>query len=123
MSKITNTLTVDKFMADLHLRYAGNVKHLYSKQLYKACFACDAAYSDNKDLAKITISGKILKERAFGDAGNRNYDRYQRALESIVYKFFDNITGSGLSVNQQLAEKLQKPVIKKNEKKKNLCKI
>ena len=33
------------------------------------------------------------------------------------------MTGSGLSVNQQLAEELQKPVIKKNEKNKSLCKI
>ena len=31
----------------------------------------------------------------------------------MVYKFFDNKTGSGISVNDQLIEELHKPVIKK----------
>ena len=31
----------------------------------------------------------------------------------MVYKFFDKKTGSGISVNEQLAEKLHKPVTKK----------
>ena len=30
----------------------------------------------------------------------------------MVYKFFDKKTGSGISVNEQLAEELHKPVIK-----------
>ena len=38
---------------------------------------------------------------------------YQRALAIVVYKFFDKKTGSGISVNKQLAEKLHKPVTKK----------
>ena len=42
--------------------------------LNKACFAHDVAYSDIKYLAKRTISGKILKNRAYGIARNRNYD-------------------------------------------------
>ena len=37
-------------------------KHSYKNELDKACFAHDAAYSDSKDLAKRTISDKILKE-------------------------------------------------------------
>ena len=37
-----------------------NLKHLYRNELDKACFAHDAAYSDNKGLAKRTIPGKIL---------------------------------------------------------------
>ena len=40
-------------------------------------------------------------------------DGYQKALASMVYRFFDKKTGSGLSVNEQLAEELHKPVIKK----------
>ena len=31
----------------------------------------------------------------------------------MVYKFFDKKTGLGISVNEQLAEKLHKPIIKK----------
>ena len=54
--------------------------------MYKACFA--HAYSDSKDLAERTISDKILKDRAYEIARNRNYDGYQRALTSMDYKFF-----------------------------------
>ena len=42
--------------------------------LKKACFAHDAAYSDIKYLAKRTISGKILKDRAYEIARNLNCD-------------------------------------------------
>ena len=35
------------------------------------------------------------------------------ALASIIYKSFDKKTGSGVSVNQNLAEELYKAVIKK----------
>ena len=34
-----------------------------------------------------TISDKILKDRAYEIARNRNYDGYQRALASMVHKF------------------------------------
>ena len=60
-------------------RETGNLKHLYRN---------DAAYSDTKDLAKRTISNKILKDRAYEIATNCNYDRYQRVLANMVYKFF-----------------------------------
>ena len=35
-------------------------------ELDKSCFAHDAAYSDSKDLAKRTISDKILNTEAYG---------------------------------------------------------
>ena len=63
-------------------RETGNLKRLYRDELDKACFAHDAAYSDSKDLAKRTILGKILKDRAWEFARIRNYDGYQRALGS-----------------------------------------
>ena len=59
------------------------------KELDKVCFTHDAAYSDSKDLAKRTISDKILKDRAYEIARNRGYDGYQRPLASMVYKFFE----------------------------------
>ena len=79
-------------------RETGNLKHLYRNELEKACFAHDAAYSNNKDFVKRTISDKILRDRAYEIARNRKYDGYQRALASMVYKFFDKETGSGVSV-------------------------
>ena len=51
----------------------------YKNELDKACFAHDAAYSDDKDLGTRTISDKILKDRALEIARNCDYDRYQRA--------------------------------------------
>ena len=74
------------------------------------CSWCSIFYS--KDLGKQTISDKILKDRAFEIARNCNYDGYQRALVSMVYKFFDKKTGLGVSLNEQLTEKLYKPVKK-----------
>ena len=79
------------------------MKHLYGNELDKACFVHDAAYSDSKDLAKGTISDKILKDGAYETARNRNYDGYQRAFASMVYKFCDKKTRLGTSTNDQLA--------------------
>ena len=102
------------------------MKYLYRNKLDKACFAHDAAYSESKNLAKRTISDKIFKNRAYEIARNRGYDGYQRALASMVFKFFDQITGSGAiakskawaSVNEQLAEEIHKPVTKKFKRRK-----
>ena len=139
MNKITSNVlqTGDKFMPELHLKHPGftysacglfpkhheriqkvrktaNLKLLYTNELDKACFAHDAAYFDSKDLAKRTISDKILKDRASEIARNGKYDGYQRALASMIYKFFDKKTRLGVSVNEKLAEELHKAVIKKN---------
>ena len=90
-----------------------NLKHLYKNELDKACFA-QVAYSDSEDLAKRTISDKILKDRAYEISRNRNYDECQRVLAIMVYKFFDKKKGSGVGLN----EKLHKPVIKKFKRRK-----
>ena len=41
----------------------------------------------------------------------------------MVCKFFDEKTGLGMSVNEQLAEELHKPLTKKNKKNKSLFEI
>ena len=53
-----------------------------------------------------------MKDRAYEIARNQNYG-YQRASSSMVYKLFDKETCSRIIVNEQLAEELHKPVIKK----------
>ena len=118
-------LTGNKFIPELHLkqpgftycacrsfnkyhkriqtfRAASNLKHLYKNELDKGCFAHDVPYFDSKDLAKIkiTISDKILNDRSYEIARNCGYDGYQRALASMVYKFFDKKRGLGISVNE-----------------------
>ena len=77
---------------------------------------------NQKDLTKRTISDNILKNRAYEIARNWKYDGYQRALASMVYKFFDKKIGSGVSVNEKLAEELYEAVITKL-KNKSLCEI
>ena len=86
------------------------------------------AYGKTKDLVKRTQSDKVLKDKAFKIASDPKYDGYQRALASIVYKFFDKKSSSlnnssGSSVinepNYQLANELQKPIIRKFKKRRS----
>ena len=105
----------------------GDTNYIYMNGLDKACFTHDAAYSDSKDLTRRTVADKILKNRAFDIAKDQKYDGYQRGLASMVYKIFDSkVSGSGAKHvntkitprNEQLAEELHKPIIRKFEKRK-----
>ena len=72
--------------------------------------------------ARITAADKVLRDKAFNIAKNPKYEGYKRGLASIVYKFCDKKTaGSGMKsapLNEQLAEELHKPIIRKFPKKK-----
>ena len=111
----------------------GDAKYIYKNELDRACFQHDMAYGDFKDLAKRTVSDKVLRDKAFDIAKNPKYDEYQRGLASIIYKFFDKkSTGSGVATlanklanneikqNLRLAEELNKPIIR-NFKKRTVC--
>ena len=81
------------------------------------------AYGDFKDLKRRAASDKMLRHKVFHIAKNPKYDKYQRGLASMVYKFFDKKSkGSGINMslkfNEQLAEELHKPIIRKFKKKK-----
>ena len=54
-----------------------------------------------------------MKERDYEIARNRNYDGYQRALASMIPKFFVKKAGLRASINEQLAEQFHKPVTTK----------
>ena len=115
-------------------RETGDTNYIHKNELDKACFVHDAAYSDSKDLTKRTVADKILKNKAFDIAKDPKYDGYQRGLASMVYKFFDSkvaspdkkCIGSGAKrvntkitpQNEQLAEELHKPIIRKFKKRK-----
>ena len=145
MNTVINKFLVagDKFVPEIHLRQpqftysacgtftkherriqkfkkTGDTNYIYMNELDKACFTHDAAYSDSKDLTKRTVADKILKNRAFDIAKDPKYDGYQGGLASMVYKFFDSkVSGSGAKLtlqNEQLAEELHKPIIRKFEK-------
>ena len=81
------------------------------------------AYADFKDLTRTIASDKILCDKAFNIAKNPKYDSYRKGLASMVYKFFDKETAGSCIKNEsisnkELAEELQKPIIKKFKKRK-----
>ena len=82
------------------------------------------AYGDFKDSKRRTAANNVLRDKTFNITKNSKYDGYQRGLASMVYRFFDKSTnGSGVTLanksipqNEQLAEELHKPIIRKFEK-------
>ena len=96
---------------------AGDTSYIYKNELDKACFQHDMVYGDFKDLERRTASGKVLRDKAFNIAKNPKYDGYQGGLSSMVYDFFDKKSNSSgvnmpLQSNEQLAEELQKLIIR-----------
>ena len=76
------------------------------------------AYGDFKDLKRRTQSDKVLKDKVFEITSNPKYDGYQRGLASMVYKFLNKKSkGAGIKnkikENQQLANEVHKPIIRK----------
>ena len=147
MNEIVNKflLVADKFMPEMYLRQSGftysacgpftknkekiqkfketgDTSYIYKNELDKECFQHDMAYGDFKDLAKRTAADKLLRDKAFKIASDQKCHGYQRGLASMVYKFFDKKSqGSGLASNKeniQLADELQKPIIRKFKKRK-----
>ena len=47
------------------------------------------AYEGFKDLERRTAADKVLRDKVFNIAKNSKYNRYQRDLASMVYKFFN----------------------------------
>ena len=120
---IKNKEEIQKFKQTEDSRY------IHRNELDKACFQHDMAHADFKDLKKGTAADKSLRGKAFNIAKYPKYDGYQRKLASIIYKFFDKKTkGSGVTTfanksaiksipqNEQLAEELHKPIIRKFKK-------
>ena len=145
MNEIVNkfSLAGDKLMPETHLKQlgfkysacgpftknkeriqkfkeTGDPRYIYKNELDKYCSQHDMAYGDFKDLARRIVSDKILWDKAFNIAKSPKYDGYQKGLASVVYKFFDKKSAkSKMKIkNEQLAEKLHKPIIKKFLKRK-----
>ena len=79
------------------------------------------AYGKLKDLVRKTQSDKVLRDKAFKIASDPKYDGYQRGLASMAYKFFDKkskVSGIINESNYQLANELNKTIIKKLKKRK-----
>ena len=92
-------------------------------------------YGDFQDLTKRTAADKVLRDKAFNIAKDLKYDGYQRGLASMVYKFFDKKNFwqwchytcksnksaiKSMAQNEELAEELHKPIIRKLKKNKSI---
>ena len=74
-----------------------DTKYIYKNELDKTCFQHDIAYGDFKDLTKRTAADKVLRDNAPNISKDPKYDKYERGMASMVYKFFDKKTaGSDL---------------------------
>ena len=99
----------------------GNTNVIYKNELDKTCFQHDMAYGKAKYLVRRTQSDKALRDKAFNITNDPKYDGYQRSLASMVYKFFDKKSSGGNITNEpnfQLADELQKPIIRKLKQRK-----
>ena len=101
----------------LKKKKAEDSRYIYQNQLDKACFQHDMAYGDFKDFTRRTTSDKILSDKAFNIAKNKENNEYQRGIASMVYHFFDEKTsGSGIKneniSNKELTEELDKPIVR-----------
>ena len=81
------------------------------------------AYEEYKDLNRRTAGDKVLRDKVFDIAKNPKYDGYQRGIALMVYEFFDENISNGtvkteVISSKELAEELQKPIIRKSEKRK-----
>ena len=94
------------------------------------------AYGDFTDLKKRTAADKVLRDKVFNIAKDPKYDGYKKGLAAVVYNFFDKKTkGSGVTTlanksaiksipqNEQLAEELHKPIIRKCKKEKYIQRL
>ena len=78
---------------------------------------------DFKDLTGRIASDKIFRDNVFNIIKNPKYDGWQGDVASMVYKPYDKKT-SGSAIknenfsNNEVAEKLHKPIIKKFKKRK-----
>ena len=78
----------------------GDSQYIYQNELDKACFQHDMSYGDFENLTRRTTSDKILSDKALNIAKNPKYNRFQRGLASMVYKFFDKKAVGGAVKNE-----------------------
>lgn len=68
-----------------------------------------------------TTSDNVLRDKSFNNPKTPKYDEYKRARASKVHLFFDKKSSCGaikskITLNQNLAEELYKPIFRKSEK-------
>ena len=110
-----NKKRIEKFMQ------TGNTDFIHRNKLVKDCFQHYMTCGKSKVLAKRTQSDKILRDKAFKIANDPKYNGYLRGFASMDSMFVDKTSsGSGVAIepNSQLANELQKQIIRNLKKRK-----
>ena len=106
MNEIVNAflLAGEKFIPETHLKqpkFTCNACGPFTKnkeriQKFKETGDANYIYKNelDKDLARRTVSDKVLIDKAINISKNPRYDGYQRGLTSMVYKFFHKKSAS-----------------------------
>ena len=107
-----------------NFKETGYKNYIYKNELAKGYFQHDMAYGDFKDLARRIVSDKVLRTKTFNFAKDPKYERYQRGLASVIYKYYQKKSSSGsvianikIKQNIKLAKELHKPIIRNFKKK------
>ena len=77
-----HTQRINQFMKDSIL------SNFYKNESDKACFQHDSAYNKYKGLKNRTQSDVAFQSKAYKIAVDPKYNGYERALASMVWKFF-----------------------------------
>ena len=81
----------------------GDTKYIYKNELDKACFQHDMAYECFKNLARRTVSEKVLKDKAFNIAKNPN----MMDIKEVLLLWFINYLIKHLQVVVSLRLKMK----------------
>ena len=80
----------------------GDTKYIYESELDKACFQHDMAYVDFEDLARRTVSDKVLRDKAFNIAKNPK----MMDIKEVLCLWVINVLINKLLVEQLLYHKM-----------------
>ena len=115
-----NKIDTNKFHINFQKSY---VLRLHYSKCRKKVESENPKSWEYKDFPRRTTSDIVLRDRSFYIPKNPKYDEYKRGSALMVYNFI-NKKYSGRTINteiisnEQLAEELHKPIIKKCEKQK-----
>ena len=115
-----NKIDTNKFHINFQKSY---VLRLHYSKCRKKVESENPKSWEYKDFPRRTTSHIVLRDRSFNIPKNPKFDEYKRGPALMVYNFIDKkYSGGTINIeiisNEQLAEELHKPIIKKCEKQK-----
>ena len=107
-----------------HFKKTGDSAYIYQNKLDKYCFQNDTTYRDFKNLNQRTAANKVLLEKKhkillkIQNTMDLNVHLFQQFIIFLIKKASGGAIKKEIMKNEELANKLQKPTIRKFEKNK-----